>query len=196
MKKTIILSAFLLLTCSTVTSIYIKKDYNKNKKDIIKNIYVIAKEPPHRPELGGLLANIAFDHITLRKNYLVRGYKTAIGDWKHKCGKMDGIVLLTIEKVLPDEGEVYLEIKGELYSCRNYELIWKAEGSDFVMSENYELQSLIKMYEKDYGRAARDYALPFHSLSREILDTLPEPELTGKEIIIKEKMRKRIARSL
>lgn len=193
MKKTILcqfIILLLLINCSSTGSVFIKDKYADNKDAMVKKVIVAVTSPEKYREITPLVSNIAADIIKLRTNYLVYEYKTVEAlNWNTLCSKkVDGIFLFTLEKSEIQNDKVNLKIKSELYKCSDNELIWKITGSKNEVSGNSDLKELTSEYGKKYSKTAPLYSAPSFVIIQDIIESVPDPELTDAEIDIKIKL--------
>ena len=171
----IILPALIFFQCGPVKSLYIKKGYDPNAADAVKNIRVVAGTYEADPALTGLLLAIAGDHMKIRKYYHVREIRIAAENPGKDCSGVDGVVFFTVLKsgLNGDEGE--LSLRGELSRCPTMEKLWYADGTSADYSGVEDITTLVKIYRREFGETARIYGAAAFNLLKEIIDTMPEP---------------------
>ena len=186
----LICTVFVLTNCSSLNSVYINDKYKEYSNDMIKKVTVVVELPAEHPELATLLSSIAADIIKLRTNYLVYDYKTVTSITRMpECGKeTNGVFVFSIKNSGIKDNKVQLDLTGELYNCSSKVLLWKAGASGTELSDNPDLKELTVEYEKKYGNTAQIFASPAFVLIQDMIETVPNPELSDDEIDIKIKL--------
>ena len=78
-------------------------------------------------------------------------------------------------------GRIGLEITGELRRCSDNSAVWNATGRASDKSRNRSLKNLIQSYVEEYGIPAEVYAAPAFNIIEDIIEAMPNPELTEDE---------------
>ncbi len=194
MKNTvffILISAVLILSnCSSTHSVYVSDKYKDNPGSMIKKVIVAVNVPKDYPELAPLISNIAADIIKLRTNYIVYEYKTIQnGNLDQLCRKdIEGIFLFSIQHAEIKKTKIQLDLKSELINCSNKELLWKIQASEANNSDNPDLKELTAEYEEKFKNSAPIFAAPAFIIIQDIIESVPNPELTDAEVDLKIKL--------
>jgi probable lipoprotein (TIGR04455 family) len=82
-------------------------------------------------------------------------------------------------------GHIDLEISGELRRCSDNSVVWNATARASGKSRNRSLKSLVQNYVEKHGYQAEVYAAPAFNIIEDIVEAMPNPELTEDELIEK-----------
>jgi probable lipoprotein (TIGR04455 family) len=82
-------------------------------------------------------------------------------------------------------GRIDLEITGELRRCSDKSVVWSATARTFGKSRNRSLKNLVQNYVEEHGNLAEVYAAPAFKIIEDIVEAMPNPELTEDELIEK-----------
>jgi probable lipoprotein (TIGR04455 family) len=75
-----------------------------------------------------------------------------------------------------------LEITGELRRCSDKAVVWSATARASGKSRNRSLRNLVQNYVKEHGNQAEVYAAPAFNIIENIVESMPNPELTEDEL--------------
>ena len=183
------LALITLFACSTVRSSYISEGYSDDPLKMVKHVSVIVYVPGDRDGIGALAADIASDMIRLRTNYFIYEVKSVTGEWKGGQAGRDGVILFTVEKYnVSGKNRVDLQIKAELFRSADGKLLWSAGGSAGKKSDDSDLKELTALYTEKHPGTAGIYAAPLFIIIQDLVDMMPNPELTDDEIDLKIKL--------
>ncbi len=193
MRKTayfLIFTVFIFSNCSSIKSVYIRDKYTENNGAMIKKVIVAVKVPENYPESALLISSIAADIIKLRTNYIVYEYKTFHNEKREDlCRKgIEGIFFFDIEQIEVHKNKVNLEIKSSLYNCSTGEYPWEVHAEKTTESDNADLKELTIEYKEKFKNSASLFAAPSFVIIQDIVESLPDPELTDDEVDLKIKL--------
>lgn len=192
MNKYLILFILLIFSittgCSSVKSGFLKKGYMKNRVKMIKNVVIVTKSVSKNPGIAELVSNIASDIIKSQKNYIVHGFRKMDSKWLDECKNIEGVIVFSIKDIKTFEKSVFLDITGKLFGCKSGELFWSSNGADEHPYKNSKLKHLTESYRDKYKETADKFAAPLFSILQDMIDTMPNPELTDDEIMEKIEM--------
>jgi probable lipoprotein (TIGR04455 family) len=179
--------------CSSLRSAWAEPDYQARplpgaspRVAPIKRIRVVGWEDGRCPGLGDVLAAVVGDLVKLRKNYLVLGNQTARIQWAEACGaNVSGVLFVRPLQCARSSLSVELRLSMELYACADGSLLWRAEGAQAHRSSDASLTDLVTHYTADLGPRAAAYGAPVFAVSQDLVDALPDPQLTDAEIVEK-----------
>ena len=78
-----------------------------------------------------------------------------------------------------------LEITGELRRCSDKSVVWSATARASGKSQNRSLKNLVRNYVEKHGNEAEVYAAPAFNILKDIVEAMPNPELTEDELMEK-----------
>jgi len=185
-----LLAALFTVNCSAINSVYVRDKYTDDSSAMIKKVIVVVKIPEKYPELAPLISNIAADIIKLKTNYLVYDYKTTTSEnITQDCNKnTEGIFIFSIQHAEIKKNKIFLDLKSELYNCSTKELIWLVHAIKTTESDNTDLKELTIGYEKKYNNSAAIFAAPAFIVIQDIIESVPDPDLSDDEVDIKIKL--------
>ena len=190
MKKTFI--AFTVISimlvsfaCTSVRHQFVVEDYKKNPGQMIKRIVIISDPFPQNRDLAGLISAMTRDLIKANRNYLVYGTAVTEGEVAEACKTLDGVLKMSVNRADAAGGRIDLEITGELRRCSDNFAVWNATGHASGKSRNRSLKNLVQNYVEKYGNLADVYAGPAYNILQDIVETMPNPELTEEELMEK-----------
>jgi probable lipoprotein (TIGR04455 family) len=190
MKKAFIactVISFLLVSfaCTSVHRRSIVKGYEKNPGTMIKRIVIISKLPSQSTDLAGLISAITRDLIKTNRNYLVYGTVSTEREVAEACKTRDGVLKMTVERADVMGEHIHLEITGELRRCSDNSVVWSVTARASGKSRDRSLKNLVQHYVKEYGNEAEVYAAPAFNIIEDIVETMPNPELTENDLMEK-----------
>jgi probable lipoprotein (TIGR04455 family) len=190
MKKTLIARsvisiALLSFACTSVRRQYILKNYTKNPGQMVKRIVIISKPSPQEKDLAGLVSAMTRDLIKTNRNYLVYGTLSTEREVAEACKTRDGVLKMWVGRADAVGEHIDLEITGELRRCSDNTVIWSATARNSGKSRNRSLKNLVQSYVEEYGNQAEVYAAPAFNIIEDIVETMPNPELTEDELMEK-----------
>lgn len=115
-----------------------------------------------------------------------------------KIGKSQGVLRLKVEESTagtvpylyfwiapalfgPPENGIKLKVLASLQKCDTKETLWEGSASSSYSLDNDEEQSLSKVYESKFGKAAGKKAIPYYHILKSLLDEIDSPVLTEAE---------------
>jgi len=190
MKKALIawsLISIMLLSfaCTSVHLRFIADGYKKDPGRMIKRIVIISKSPPQNGDLAGLISAMTCDLIKTNRNYLVYGTVSTEREVADACKTRDGVLRMSVVKADAVGERINLEITGELCRCSDRSVVWSATARASGKSRNRSLKNLIQCYVEGHGDQAEKYAAPAFNILGDIVEAMPNPELTEDELIEK-----------
>jgi probable lipoprotein (TIGR04455 family) len=190
MRKTLIAStvismALVSFACTSVRRQYILKDYTKNPGQMVKRIVIISKPSPQEKDLAGLVSAMTRDLIKTNRNYLVYGTLSTEREVAEACKTRDGVLKMWVGRADAVGGHIDLEITGELRRCSDNSAVWSATARASGKSRNRSLKNLVQNYVEEYGNQAEVYAAPAFNIIEDIVEAMPNPELTEDELMEK-----------
>jgi probable lipoprotein (TIGR04455 family) len=182
---TVISLALLSFACTSVRRQYILKNYTKNPGQMVKRIVIISKPSPQEKDLAGLVSAMTRDLIKTNRNYLVYGTLSTDREVAEACKTRDGVLKMWVGRADAVGEHIDLEITGELRRCSDNAVIWSATARNSGKSRNRSLKNLVQSYVEEYGNQAEVYAAPVFNIIEDIVETMPNPELTEDELMEK-----------
>jgi probable lipoprotein (TIGR04455 family) len=182
----IVISIMLVFfACSSVRHRFIVEGYKKNPGQMIKRIVIISMPPPQNGDLAGLISAMTRDLIKANRNYLVYGTVSTEREVAEACKTLDGVLKMSVERADAAGGLIDLEITGELRKCSDKSAVWSANARASGKSRNRSLKNLVQNYVEEHGNLAEVYAAPAFKIIKDIVEAMPNPELTEDELIEK-----------
>ena len=182
---TVISLALLSFACTSVRRQYILKDYTRNPGQMVKRIVIISKPSPQNNDLAGLVSAMTRDLIKTNRNYLVYGTLSTEREVAEACKTRDGVLKMWVDRADVVGEHIDLEITGELRRCSDNAVVWSATARNSGKSRNRSLKNLVQSYVEEYGNQAEVYAAPAFNVIEDIVETMPNPELTEDELMEK-----------
>ena len=182
---TVISLALLSFACTSVRRQYILKDYTKNPGQMVKRIVIISKPSPQEKDLAGLVSAMTRDLIKTNRNYLVYGTLSTEREVAEACKTRDGVLKMWVDRADAVGEHIDLEITGELRRCSDNAVVWSATARNSGKSRNRSLKNLVQSYVQEYGNQAEVYAAPAFNIIEDLVETMPNPELTEDELMEK-----------
>ena len=182
---TVISLALLSFACTSVRRQYILKDYTKNPGQMVKRIVIISKPFPQEKDLAGLVSAMTRDLLKTNRNYLVYGTLSTEREVVEACKIRDGVLKMWVDRADAMGEYIDLEITGELRRCSDNVLVWSATARASGKSQNRSLKNLVQNYVEEYGDQAEVYAAPAFNIIEDIVEAMPNPELTEDELMEK-----------
>ncbi len=187
MKRALIVCTtlfFITLTsfhCTSVRHRFMADGYTKDPGQMIKRIVIISEPPPQNEALAGLLNAMTRDLIKTNRNYLVYGTLSTEQEVAEACKKLDGVLKIRVDRAEVVGEHIDLEITGELRRCPDA-VIWSATARASGKSQTRSLKNLVQDYVEEYGSQAEVYAAPAFNIIEDIIEAMPDPELTEDEL--------------
>jgi probable lipoprotein (TIGR04455 family) len=125
------------------------------------------------------------DLIKANRNYLVLGTAATEGEVAEACKTLDGVLKMSVNRADAAGGRIDIEITGELRRCSDKSVVWNATGRASGKSRSRSLKNLVQNYVEKYGDLAEVYAAPAYNILQDIVETMPNPELTEDELMEK-----------
>ena len=101
------------------------------------------------------------------------------------CKTRDGVLKMSVDRADAVGEHIDLEITGELRRCSDNSVVWSATARASGKSRNRSLKNLVQNYVEEYGNQAEVYAAPAFNIIEDIVETMPNPELTEDELMEK-----------
>jgi len=175
----------LSLACTSVHRRFIADGYKKDPGRMIKRIVIISKPPQQNGDLAGLISAMTRDLIKTNRNYLVYGIVSTEREVAEACKTRDGMLTMSVGRADVVGERIDLEITGELCRCSDRSVVWSATARASGKSRNRSLKNLIQCYIEGHGSQAEKYAAPAFNILGDIVEAMPNPELTEDELIEK-----------
>jgi probable lipoprotein (TIGR04455 family) len=190
MKKAFIASTVISImlasfACTSVHRRFIAEGYKKNPGQMIKRIVIISKPPPQKGDLAGLISAMTRDLIRTNRNYLVYGTVSTEREVAEACKTRDGVLKMSMGRADAVGEYIDLEITGELRRCSDKSVVWSATARASGKSRNRSLKNLVQNYVEEHGNLAEVYAAPAFNIIKDIVEAMPNPELTEDELMEK-----------
>jgi probable lipoprotein (TIGR04455 family) len=182
---TVISIALVHFTCTSIHHRFIVEGYKKNPGQMIKRIVIISKPCPQNGGLAGLISAMTRDLIRTNRNYLVYGTVSTEREVAEACKRCDGVLRMSVDSANAVGERVNLEITGELRTCSDKSVVWSATARASGRSRNRSLKNLVQNYVEKHGSQAEVYAAPAFNIIEDIVETMPNPELTEDELMEK-----------
>lgn len=182
---TVISIALVSFDCTTVRRGFIVEGYTKNPGQMIKRIVIISELPPQNKGLAGLISAMTRDLIRTNRNYLVYGILSTEREVTEACKTRDGVLKMWVDRADATGERINLEITGELRRCSDHSVVWSATARTSGKSRNRSLKNLVQNYVEEHGKQAEVYAAPAFNVIEDIVEAMPNPELTEDELMEK-----------
>ena len=182
---TVISIALVSFDCTSVHRRFMVESYKKNPGQMIKRIVIISKPSPQNKDLSGLISTMTRDLIRTNRNYLVYGIVSTEREVAEACKTRDGVLEMSLERADAAGEHIDLEITGELRRCSDDSVVWSATASASGKSQNRSLKNLVQNYVEEHGNQAEVYAAPAFKIIVDIIEAMPNPELTEDELMEK-----------
>jgi probable lipoprotein (TIGR04455 family) len=171
--------------CTSVRHRFVVEGYKKNPGQMIKRIVIISDTFPQNRDLDGLISAMTRDLIKANRNYLVLGTAATEGEVAEACKTLDGVLKMSVNRADAVGDHVDLEITGELRRCSDKSVVWSATARASGKSRNRSLKNLVQNYVEEHGNLAEVYAAPAFKIIEDIVEAMPNPELTEDELMEK-----------
>jgi probable lipoprotein (TIGR04455 family) len=171
--------------CTSVHHRFIVEGYKKNPGQMIKRIVILSDPFPQNGGLAGLIGAMTRDLIRTNRNYLVYGTVSTEREVAEACKTRDGVLKMSLGRADAVGEHIDLEITGELRRCSDKSVVWSATARASGKSRNRSLKNLVRNYVEEYGNEAEVYAAPAFNILEDIVEAMPNPELTEDELIEK-----------
>ncbi len=190
MKKAVIACTVISVTlasfaCTSVHRRFIVEGYKKNPGQMVKRIVIISEPSRQNQDLTGLISAMTCDLIKTNRNYLVYGIVSTEQEVAEACKTRDGVLKMRVDRAEAVGEHIDLEITGELRRCSDDSVVWSATASASGKSQNRSLKNLVQNYVQEHGHQAEVYAAPAFKIIIDIIETMPNPELTEDELMEK-----------
>jgi probable lipoprotein (TIGR04455 family) len=190
MKRTLIASAVLSImlasfACTSVHRRFMAEGYKKNPGQMIKQIVLISEPFPQNEGLARLVNAMTRDLIRTNRNYLVYGMLSTEREVAEACKTRDGVLKMSVDRASALGERVDLEITAELRRCSDQSVVWSATARTSGKSRNRSLKNLIQNYVEQHGRQAEVYAAPAFNVIEDLVEAMPNPDLTEDELMEK-----------
>ena len=182
---TVISIMWVSFACTSVHRRSIVEGYKKNPGQMIKRIVIISDPFPQNRDLAGLIGAMTRDLIKTNKNYLVYGTASTEREVAEACKTLDGMLKMSVNRADAAGGRIDLEITGELRRCSDKSAVWNATARASGKSRNRSLKNLVQNYVEEHGNEAEVYAAPAFNIIEDIVEAMPNPELTEDELMEK-----------
>jgi len=171
--------------CTSVHRRFIVEGYQKNPGQMIKRIVIISKPPPQNGDLAGLISAMTRDLIRTNRNYLVYGTVSTEREVAEACKTCDGVLKMSMGRADAVGEYIDLEITGELRRCSDKSVVWSATARASGKSRNRSLKNLVQNYIEKHGHQAEVYAAPAFNVIEDLVEAMPNPDLTEDELMEK-----------
>jgi probable lipoprotein (TIGR04455 family) len=190
MKKALIAWTVISITlvsfaCTSVHHRFMVKGYHKNPGQMIKRIVVISEPFAQNQDLTRLVSAMTRDLIRTNRNYLVYGILSTEQEVAEACKTCDGILKMSVGRADAVGEYIDLEITGELRRCSNKSVVWSATARASGKSRNRSLENLVQNYIEKHGHQAEVYAAPAFNVIEDLVEAMPNPDLTEDELMEK-----------
>jgi len=182
---TVISIMLVFFACSSVRHRFIVEGYKKNPGQMIKRIVIISEPSPQNRGLAALISDMTRDLIRTNRNYLVYGTVSTEREVAEACKTRDGVLKMSVDRADAVGNHVDLEITGELRRCSDKSVVWNATARASGKSRTRSLKNLVQNYVVKHGNLAEGYAAPAFNIIEDIVETMPNPELTEDELMEK-----------
>jgi len=182
---TVISIMLVFFACSSVRHRFIVEGYKKNPEQMIKRIVIISEPSPQNRGLAALISDMTRDLIRTNRNYLVYGTVSTEREVAEACKTRDGVLKMSVDRADAVGNHVDLEITGELGRCSDKSVVWNATARASGKSRNRSLKNLVQNYVEKHGNLAEVYAAPAFKIIEDMVETMPNPELTEDELMEK-----------
>jgi probable lipoprotein (TIGR04455 family) len=190
MKKALIACTVISITlasfaCTSVHRRFMVEGYKKDPGQMIKRIVIITKPSPQNKDLSGLISAMTRDLIKTNRDYLVYGIVSTEQEVAEACKTRDGVLEMWVDRADAMGDHIDLEITGELRRCSDNTVVWSAAARSSGKSRNRSLKNLVQNYVEEHGKQAEVYAAPAFNVIVDIIEAMPNPELTEDELMEK-----------
>jgi len=182
---TVISIMLVSFACSSVHHRFIVEGYRKGPGQMIKRIVIITKPCTQNRGLAGLISAMTRDLIRTNRNYLVYGIVSTEREVPEACKTCDGVLKMSVDRADAVGERIDLEITGELRRCSDKSVVWSATARASGKSRNRSLKNVVQNYVEKHGNQAEVYAAPAFNIIEDIVETMPNPELTEDELMEK-----------
>jgi len=175
-----LLSGLFLLSCSSVTSNFVRKDYGSSYK-MIKRVEVkVESNFKAYPLLPEIVKNVTEDILRLKKNYLIYTPKT---EGYNK--KLQGTLLIKVLKLKIIKTRIFMTLSFVLKGRDAKTIFWKSIAQASVNSDDKNLLKFATAYKEKFGKFANIFVAPIFVIVRDIVKVMPNPKLTDDEVMEK-----------
>ena len=182
---TVISIALVSFDCTSVRRRFMVEGYTKNPAQMIKRIVIISEPFPQNKDLAGLISAMTRDLIKTNRNYLVDGTLSTEREVTEACKTRDGVLKMWVDRADAAGERIHVEITGELRRCSDNSVVWSATARASGKSRNRSLKNLIQNYVEEHGKQVEVYAAPTFNVIEDIVEAMPNPELTEDELMEK-----------
>jgi len=182
---TVISIALVSFDCTSVRRRFMVEGYTKNPGQMIKRIVIISELSPQNKDLAGLISAMTRDLIKTNRNYLVYGTLSTEREVTEACKTRDGVLKMWVDRANAAGERINLEITGELRRCSDNSVVWSATARASGKSRNRSLKNLVQNYVEEHGKQVEVYAAPAFNVIEDIVEAMPNPELTEDELMEK-----------
>jgi len=179
---TVISIMLVSFACTSVHHRFIVEGYKKNPGQMIKRIVIISKSSPQNRGLAGLISAMTRDLIRTNRNYLVYGTISTEREVAEACKIHDGVLKMSVDRADAVGEHIDLQITGELRRCSDKSVVWSATARASGRSRNRSPKNLVHNYVEKHGNQAGVYAAPAFNIIEDIVESMPNPELTEDEL--------------
>ena len=171
--------------CTSVHRRFIVEGYQKNPGQMIKRIVLISEPFAQNQDLTRLVSAMTRDLIRTNRNYLVYGILSTEQEVAEACKTCDGILKMSVGRADAVGEYIDLEITGELRRCSDKSVVWSATARASGKSRNRSLENLVQNYTEKHGHQAEVYAAPAFNVIEDLVEAMPNPDLTEDELMEK-----------
>ena len=182
---TVISIMLVFFACSSVRHRFIVEGYKKNPGQMIKRIVIISEPSPQNRGLAALISDMTRDLIRTNRNYLVYGTVSTEHEMAEACKTYDGVLKMSVDRADVLREHIDLEITGELRRCSDKSVVWSATARASGKSGNRSLKNLVQDYVEKHGHQAEVYAAPAFNVIEDLVEAMPNPDLTEDELMEK-----------
>jgi probable lipoprotein (TIGR04455 family) len=182
---TVISIMLVSFACSSVRHRFVAEGYKKNQRLMIKRIVIISESHPQDRGLAGLISAMTRDLIRTNRNYLIYGIVSTEEEVVEACETRDGVLKMSAGRANAVGERIHLEITGELRRCSDKSVVWNATARASGKSRNRSLKNLVQNYVEEHGKQVEVYAAHAFNVIEDIVESMPNPELTEDELMEK-----------
>jgi probable lipoprotein (TIGR04455 family) len=152
---------------------------------MVKRIVIISEPSLQNKGLAGLISAMTRDLIRTNRNYLVYETVSTEREVAEACRTRDGVLKMSVDRADAVGEHIDLEITGELRRCSDKSVVWSATARASGKSRNRSLKNLVQNYVEEHGKQVEIYAAPAFNVIEDIVEAMPNPELTEDELMEK-----------
>ncbi len=171
--------------CTSVRHRFVVDGYKRNPGQMIKRIVIVSTPWPQNAGLADLISAMTRDVIRTNRNYLVYKKVSADREMTEKWRTPEGVLKMRVGRADAAGGHINLEITGELRRCSDRSVVWSATARASGKSRTRSLRNLVQNYVAEHGNQAEIFAAPAFNIIKDLVEAMPNPELTDDELMEK-----------